>query len=206
MSQTKSKILRQALKLFNARGVSEVSLRTIADELGISVGNLQYHFKKREEIIIALYFHLVEKIDKEIEGKKLSENILESFFHITEAISISFLEYRFFLLEFNLIIRQHEKIKTHYKQLIHNREQQFFIAINALIEQGLMRKEILPREYNNLFKRIQILSDFWISSATIESKQLSKKVLEEYVQTITQALFPYLTEEGKAHYIKISKS
>lgn len=205
MNQTKNKILEQSLKLFNARGVSEVSLRTIAEELNISVGNLQYHFKKREDIIVALYFQLVEKIDKEIEVKELSENMIESFFYITQAISASFFEYRFFLLDFNLIIRQHEKIKIHYKELIQNREHQFFMAVHVMIEQELIRKEILPGEYKNLFKRIQILSDFWISSAVIESKSLSTKILDEYVQVITQTLFPYLTEEGRTQYIKTSK-
>jgi len=46
MSATKQKILKQSLQLFNELGISNVSLRDIADEAGISVGNLQYHFKK----------------------------------------------------------------------------------------------------------------------------------------------------------------
>ena len=53
---TKEKILNASLKLYNSKGVSNVSLRAIADEVGISVGNLQYHFKKREEIVINIIF------------------------------------------------------------------------------------------------------------------------------------------------------
>jgi len=36
MNDTKQKILAKSLKLFNHRGVSNVSLRDIADEVGIS--------------------------------------------------------------------------------------------------------------------------------------------------------------------------
>ena len=61
MSETKLKIIKQALHLFNNNGTSNVSLRAIAKETGISIGNLQYHFKKREDIIEALYFQLVDK-------------------------------------------------------------------------------------------------------------------------------------------------
>ena len=65
MSETKLKIIKQALLLFNNNGTANVSLRAIAKETGISIGNLQYHFKKREDIIEALYFQLVDKIDAE---------------------------------------------------------------------------------------------------------------------------------------------
>ena len=63
MNATKQKILMKSLELFNTSGISKTSLRTISDEVGISVGNLQYHFKKREDIIEALYFQLVAKMN-----------------------------------------------------------------------------------------------------------------------------------------------
>ena len=74
MITTKQKILSQSLHLFNSHGVSNVSLRMIADQSGISVGNLQYHFKKREDIIEALYFQLVENLNKLLELAKKSLN------------------------------------------------------------------------------------------------------------------------------------
>ena len=63
MANTKDKILKTSVRLFNENGLTNVSLRSIADDMKISVGNLQYHFKKREEIINALYFQMVEDID-----------------------------------------------------------------------------------------------------------------------------------------------
>lgn len=52
---TKQKILQQALQLFNENGLSNVSLREISEAMDISVGNLQYHFKKREDIVEGLF-------------------------------------------------------------------------------------------------------------------------------------------------------
>src|SRR4029079_14052764 len=52
--QRRSDILRVALRLFNERGTAEVSTNHIAAELGISVGNLYWHFKDKKEIVIAL--------------------------------------------------------------------------------------------------------------------------------------------------------
>ena len=41
---TKQKIVHASIKLFNENGVANVRLQQIADEIGISVGNLAYHF------------------------------------------------------------------------------------------------------------------------------------------------------------------
>lgn len=203
MSKTKTKILAHSLKLFNEKGITDVSLRAIANDMNISVGNLQYHFKKREDIILQLYFQLVETIDKKMLEEAMSENILMSFFNISKTMMVAFFEYRFFLLDFNMIIREHSQIKNHYQQLTKLRKQQFFELLKVLIQQGLMRSEKLENEYENLFKRIQILSDFWLSSAFITSKKMSEEIVDEYLQVIKQTVFPYLTEKGNEEFLKL---
>ena len=48
-------ILKAALSLFNERGSAAVSTNHIATELGISAGNLYWHFRYKEAIIRALW-------------------------------------------------------------------------------------------------------------------------------------------------------
>ncbi len=55
---TKEKILKAALELFNKYGLANVRLQMIADESGISVGNLAYHFKNKKAIVHALSLSL----------------------------------------------------------------------------------------------------------------------------------------------------
>ena len=51
---TREAIINQAKQLFNERGYFNVSMRDIADKLGISPGNLTYYFKKKEDLIEAV--------------------------------------------------------------------------------------------------------------------------------------------------------
>lgn len=201
MNTTKQKILIKSLKLFNDKGISKTSLRTIADEVGISVGNLQYHFKKREDIIEVLYFQLVEKMDAIF--KKSTEDFLKTFLNISKEIITILYEYNFFLLDFVTITRKNNKIKKHYSELSKRREIETLKMIDVLIANNLFREELLKNEYKNLFKRIEVISNFWFSSILIQADSLSKASIQEYSLLISQSIYPYLTDEAKSKYVNL---
>jgi AcrR family transcriptional regulator len=200
MKKTKEIILDTSLELFNSLGLPKVTLRTIANKMEISQGNLNYHFKKREVIIEALYFRLVENIDKSMVDLQQSKTPFYLLVNISKTIMFNFYEYRFFLLDFVQIMRENKKIKQHYNELTIQREQQFTMLFNLLIENGIMREAILPNEYKNLYKRFQILGDFWVSDAVINNAKITKKTIASYSTILTQAIYPYLTVKGQEEY------
>jgi AcrR family transcriptional regulator len=201
MNDTKQKILTKSLELFNSKGIYKTSLRTIANEVGISVGNLQYHFKKREDIIEALYFQLVKKMDSIflISG----DDLLKSFLNISKEIITTFYEYNFFLLDFVAITRKNQKIKIHYSELSKRREIETLKMVVILIDNNLFREELLKNEYQNLFKRIEIISNFWFSSVLIQANHLSTDSIQEYTLLINQSIYPYLTDKAKIQYANL---
>lgn len=200
MTKTKEKILDTALRLFNESGLSKVTLRTIANEMGISQGNLNYHFKKREDIIEGLYFDLVHLIDQTMDHSGRDEDLFSMMFSMTKKMMDSFFEYRFFLTDFVQIIRENEVIREHYSQLVIQREQQFEVIFKVFIAQGYMREEVFEGEYKNLFMRLQILGSFWIPSTVILSEELNTNTISRYGNLINETIIPYLTPKGLKAY------
>lgn len=204
MGNTKEKIENEALLLFNKNGLAKVTLRTIAHSMNISQGNLNYHFKKREDIIETLYRQLVLRIDNAIAEIETQEPGLKMLIDISTVIMNSFYDYRFFFLDFVQIMREHKSIKSHYLKLNAMRREQIIHLFYKLIDNGVLRKEELPNEYGYLYDRFQIIGDFWISSAEVGNNRMSKKCIKYYSEIITQTIYPYLTEKGKKEYVKIT--
>lgn len=200
MAKTKEIILDTALRLFNDRGLSKVTLRTIANEMGISQGNLNYHYKKREDIIESLYFRLVGNIDDMMSQINQDLDLFSVMFLVSEKMMSSFFDYRFFLTDFVQIIRENEVIRNHYSALVIQREHQFIGIFNTLIAQGYMREEIFEGEYKNLFMRFQILGSFWIPSTVILSEELNKAAVNRYCNLLNEMIIPYLTARGQKAY------
>ncbi len=209
MGDTKESILRSALRLFNKYGTSSVTLRTIAKDLGISQGNLNYHFKKREDIIIELYRRLVYDIDEIMLGNQEKEVSLKLLFDVSEVVTSNFYRYRFVLLNFTEVMQEHRTIRNHFRGMAKLREEQITAMFEAFVHKGLMNQEQYPNQFRNLCRRYQIMGDFWMSSAKVlNSNGVTKKAIKEYSGLLLEAIYPYLTSVGqkefKKHYQQIT--
>ena len=63
--KTRDRILQASLELFNTQGERSVSTNHLAAHLGISPGNLYYHFRNKQAIIaelLAVYAADVERL------------------------------------------------------------------------------------------------------------------------------------------------
>lgn len=203
--KTKDRILLTSLNLFNERGLSQVTLRTIAKEMGISQGNLNYHFKKRQDIIKALYLQLVNRMDNIFHNLMAMEIGLPLVFQSNAAMIEAFLDYKFFMLDFVQIMRENRDIQEHYLQLQEIRKQQFEGIVQLLQKQGVLRREEFEGEFSNLQKRMRIVGDFWISSSEVLDTNQEHQALE-YKHILSEFIYPYLTPKGKKEFLAIKAS
>ena len=61
---TRERILQACRVLFNERGPDKVTTSEIAEAVGISEGNLHYHFQRKEQIVEALFDLFIEQLER----------------------------------------------------------------------------------------------------------------------------------------------
>lgn len=197
--KTKDKVLATALELFNKEGLKDVTLRQIAKAMNISQGNLNYHYRAKSDIVSALYFQLVDRMNIEMSQLVQNQPIM-SFLSKSSLISMRVLfEYRFITKDLYAVLDSDEELKQHYVGLQKMRKQQFLMLFENMIEGGLLRPEELNNEYERLYERMNILGDNWINAAAL-LRDNSKSIVDYYHSLLFEVIYPYLTERGKEEF------
>jgi AcrR family transcriptional regulator len=75
---TRAIILETALRLFRERGFEETTMRSIAEEAGVSLGNAYYYFRSKDELVQDFYFRLQESQLAACEGILATEKGLKN--------------------------------------------------------------------------------------------------------------------------------
>ena len=117
----KTQILRESKRQFNELGVANVTIRMLAKSMGMSSGNLNYHFKKRKDILENL-FEEIETFENDFVEAVSDDNIS---FGRYKKVSLIYMEkmadYRFAWLDHVQLARESDKIKRLQKKLFKNR-------------------------------------------------------------------------------------
>jgi len=196
---TKEKILAQSKDLFNKKGFQTTTLRQIASALGMSQGNLNYHFKTKQDIIERLYFDLVGELNKEMEAMTQSFTSISTLYSSSEISMRIFYGYRFLLRDMYLIFRENHVVKDHYIKTQELRKRQFAQLFDSMIQESVLRPEEFINEYDRLYERMMIVGDNWINTSELFSLEI-KEPVAYYRDLLFEMIYPYLTEKGKKEY------
>jgi AcrR family transcriptional regulator len=203
MKNTKQQILEAARKLFNESGYMQVTIRMIASELGISSGNLNYHFRKREDILEALYFEMVEQFDERVANLP---NTAISFAQIRQDILSSMqqmVHYQFIWTDLYRLMCDHERIYDHFSKVHQNRIRGYLFLFGRLQEMGLMLAPEPEQAYEMLATRMVNFGDTWIYTSAVYQKENTAAFIKEQCTEMMMMLYPYLTKRGKMELLTI---
>jgi AcrR family transcriptional regulator len=200
MKPTKQRILDAAVELYNKKGVNNVTLRDIAAELGISSGNLAYHFPNQDFIIEAVF----RQMEKEREEILMGVQQIPSFENINHQILPLLTmaqHYRFIYLDSVHIIRKYPSIAVLQQAYFENSIRYVKAVIDLSVGIGNLKPERLAGQYQRLAHTVWMLMNFWLEQLTLRG--LEKLEVEEVRQRIWDLVWPLLTEKGVHHFQKL---
>ncbi|WP_282635657.1 TetR/AcrR family transcriptional regulator [Sphingobacterium thalpophilum] len=190
---TKEKIISVALRLYNKHGIRTVTTRHIAQEMAISAGNLHYHFKHTEDIVLRIFEQLQSEYDQMVVRFGQNDAPFEELLDVFIEGSYRLIDkYTFIFVNFVEICAWIPAIAESYKRLVARREQQFMVLFEHYTDAGVFRSNIPASVWRGFVRQIFIVSDFWCSSFTVLGGRYEMDALSDYRQTIKVAFYPYL--------------
>jgi AcrR family transcriptional regulator len=202
---TKERILDSALSLFNKNGIDRITVRHIAGEMGISHGNLCYHFPRKEDIIYTLYRQLVSELDALVSDVNPETiNIKSIYGSIEHSFKIMY-KYKFLFIDLVSIIRNIQEIESDFKKLYTKRKVEFRGVFDLLIYAEYMKKEVYKGQYDLLFYQFFMLGNAWLPESEILFKGTEKNKLKHYIEISFGLLVPLLTDKGLKEYTELRK-
>ena len=201
---TKEKILDTALRLFNEQGTDVVTVRHIAQEMGISHGNLCYHFPNTDAIISSLYQQLADRITQGLNVLAPTSMTMAMCSAAARATFSLLYMYRFLMLDFVGIMRRIPALREKHQVLMAQRKAVFHQLLQQLRETNLMLPELFPGHDQLLLDQLLIIGDFWISSASILYPGTPQEAMHHYQRVFEALLFPLLTEEGRRQWLALT--
>lgn len=202
--KTKDKIIKKAIEMYNTLGVANVSSRLVSKELGISHGNLEYHFKNKSVLLIAIYSKMKEEVANAYGDFDKDKKPLEHFQNLLIELERLQETYLFFNLDLLEIARKFPEVKKRLDTTLQIRKQQTSEIINRLIESKYFKEEPFSNCYLQLQHIIRILITFWKSQEEILVSYSSSKKNEMSLH-IWGLLQPHFTAEGLKAYNELIK-
>lgn len=200
MSNKKKLILEAARTLFNEKGYSQVTIRMIASKLNMSSGNLNYHYKKREDIFHALYFEMASEFDERVNMFGNTEISIEQVKNDIERSMKRMFDYSFFWTDLYNLLSINGKVQEHFQEVYKKRINGCFFLFKKMKEKDLMKESSFEFEYNFLAERMIHYGNTWLYSSNLYSNKLHSANIDYHVYIYLSMLFPFLTFKGKSEF------
>ena len=196
---TRERILDTSLSMFNAQGEPNVTTNHIADEIGISPGNLYYHFRNKDDIVEQLFARYAARID---DALLIPEDRLPNLEDIWLQLHLIFeclWEYRFLYRDLVDILARSRKLKLRFARIMAR-------ASASAIElmQGLARADILrasDAEIRALAENVLLIATFWLSFDAVRGGKADAgpEDLGRGIHQVMMLIAPFLREDERAH-------
>jgi len=200
--RTAERILEVTLELFNRFGEPNVSTTLISAELGISPGNLYYHYPAKDELINSLFDRYEAGLNHLLQAAEGVENVEDAwlFFHMLFEL---IWQYRFLYRDLNDLLSKNRRLETHFQFVLKNKGR----AVQSVLD-GLTRSQaahIDAREAETVATSMVVVVTYWLSYEYVRDPRKALEpesagaALARGAYHVLGLLMPYLEPPAREH-------
>jgi len=204
--RTRERILETALAMFNALGEPNVTTNHIADETGISPGNLYYHFRSKDDIVEHLFGAYEALIDDALllptARRPHVEDLWLQLHLLFEAIG----RYRFLHRDLVDILSRNRRIRSRFARLLDRATASATTLLRTLVDDGALHAN--ADELRLLVENAIALTTFWIGYDCVRGGHYDGATGDTRtgMRRVIALLSPYLAETERAHLAALAAS
>lgn len=208
--RTAQRILEASLDLFNRFGEPNVSTTLIAAELGISPGNLYYHYPAKDELVNRLYADYAVELEQLLNAAGSVQDVEDAWFFMHSLFELIW-RYRFLYRDLNDLLTKNRHLETQLQQVLADKTEAIRSMIGGMRRAGHLSIDH-PREIDALAHSIVVVITYWLSyeyarnpREALEPAQAQGALLRGAWHTL-RLIAPYLAPEQRQHLLALSEA
>ena len=158
--RTAERILEVTLALFNRFGEPNVSTTLISAELGISPGNLYYHYPAKDELINTLFDRYERSLNELLGASDGVRNVEDAWFFIHTLFELIW-QYRFLYRDLNDLLSKNRRLETHFQAVLKHKERAALALLDGMNHSGAMSLD--SRQAQPVATSMVVLLTYWLS-------------------------------------------
>jgi AcrR family transcriptional regulator len=168
-SKTRERILDTSLALFNELGAPNVTTNHIADAVGISPGNLYYHFRHKEDIVTGLYDRYEAAIGEVIGATGGEAGAVDDLWLVVHLAFEVIHDYRFIHRDLSELSAAYPPVRARFQRGLEHGIAQTSEYCRALAAQGAL--DATPEEARALAINMSLVTTYWLNLQALRDQR-----------------------------------
>lgn len=200
--KTREKIIHASIELFNEKGERNITTNHIASHLGISPGNLYYHFRNKEDIIYAIYSEYADNLIARFQTLSETINPLDSILRYMDIVFQLISKFRFFYSNLPVLLSKNPALKKRYSEIQKEIIKKVLAMLVSLKEADILN--IKDEELDDLTCLLRITTTFCLSylQTQHDEPKIDDSNLYDGLLKIFALLSPYVTDNAREDFEK----
>jgi AcrR family transcriptional regulator len=191
---TSERIVQESLALFNDKGERAMTTNHIANHLGISPGNLYYHFPNKEAIVYQIFLRYREDMRIQLKPNIAPQSPLHDLEHHLAGLFSAMWRYRFLFYDLPGLLARNPALQIGYQEFIDtDLRESIGNQFNGLMQLGLFR--VPPEAIAALATNIWLVVKFWFAfQQSLNPKEsITEAIGRRGILQVLALLKPYVT-------------
>ena len=205
--RTAERILETTLELFNRFGEPNVSTTLISAELGISPGNLYYHYPAKDELINTLYTRYEQSLTEILMASDDVRNVEDAWFFMHSLFELIW-QYRFLYRDLSDLLSKNRRLEMQFQLMIRHKSRAIRAMLDALGRAGSLRLD--ARELDTTADCMVVVLTYWLNFEYARDPrhalepENAEAALMRGAAHVLNLLAPYMDPPQREHLLQLS--